>query len=171
MNKRFLFVVIVLLTVTGIASSLYIMKDGNDIVAPDHTTEINRHLLYLKSSWDEISSYDSRIIAKDKSYDYAIIDVDGRLLVYTKDKIAKTLTAATSDYDIIRDIEVDGKIVGRLIVDNVMLEKLDRQNIILVIVITITILVIMLIVIIYYYYIYRTVVKPAREQQKAEEKE
>ncbi len=168
MNKRFMFVVGVMLTILGIAVSLYIMKEGSRIVAPEYTTEINRHLLSLRQDWNEVVTNDSKRIASDQKYDYAILDMDGRLLVYTKDDIAKSLTAATTDYDIIRDIEVDGNIVGRLIVDNKMLEKLNSQNIRLVIAIAITIIVLLIILTAYFFYIYRNVEK-AKEKEQTED--
>lgn len=160
MKHRFLFVIIVLMVVTGIAVSLYILKEGNNVRIPEHTTEINRHLLRLQETWDEVKAHDNDWIDKDKTYDYVIIDTDGRVIVYTRRDMAKSLASATSNFDIIRDIEVDGKVVGRLIVDNSMIEQMEDNNLRLVIVIAMMIIVLMIIFTIYYFYLYRRMVKP-----------
>ena len=77
MKHRFLFVIIVLMVVTGITVSLYILKEGNSVSIPEHTTEINRHLLRLQETWDEVKTHNGDWIDKDKTYDYVIIDTDG----------------------------------------------------------------------------------------------
>ena len=163
MNKRFLFVITILLILTGITIALFILKEGNKLATPEHTTEINRHLLRLRDNWDEVDRYDNALVEKDRDYDYCILDVDGRVIMYTRTDIAKSVSSATSNYDIIRDIEVNGRIVGRLIVDNNLIEQLDKQNIQLVLMIVITILVLILILIIYFFYLYRTLVKPFKK--------
>ncbi|MCR4608954.1 MAG: HAMP domain-containing histidine kinase [Eubacterium sp.] len=160
MKHRFLFVIIVLMVVTGITVSLYILKEGNSVSIPEHTTEINRHLLRLQETWDEVKTHNGDWIDKDKTYDYVIIDTDGRVIVFTRRDIAKNIASATSNFDIIRDIEVDGKVVGRLIVDNSMIEQMEDNNLRLVIVIALMIIVLILIFTIYYFFLYRRMVKP-----------
>ena len=148
------------MVVTGITVSLYILKEGNSVSIPEHTTEINRHLLRLQETWDEVKTHNGDWIDKDKTYDYAIIDTDGRVIVFTRRDIAKNIASATSNFDIIRDIEVDGKVVGRLIVDNSMIEQMEDNNLRLVIVIALMIIVLILIFTIYYFFLYRRMVKP-----------
>lgn len=91
--------------------------NGRDSTLSPHTTEINRLLIYLGENWDSISAGNGSMI-EYSDFDFTVIDMNGDLLFATRQGLSETLSAATNHYDIIRDIEHDGEIVGRLMVYN-----------------------------------------------------
>ena len=149
-----------MMIIAGMTASFFILRAGKNIDIPEHTTEINRHLLYLSENWEALSGHSDIREESDKSYDYTVLDMEGNILISTRSDMAGSIASATSNYDIIRDIESDGKIVGRLIVDNNMIEQQKKNSERTVI--AVVILVIMLIIIFagYYIYLYRRIVRP-----------
>ncbi|SEF99054.1 Signal transduction histidine kinase [Eubacterium ruminantium] len=163
MKKRFFIVILIMLILTGAGISLYIQKEASSIKVPVHTTEINRHLLRLQEDWKEVEQHNNEKIVKDKSYDYVIIDKSGRVIMYTKSKMAKSIASATSDFDIIRNIEVNGSFAGSLIVENNMMEQYEQKNNRIVLIIVLLIVILAVIFASYYFYLYRRMVKPFRK--------
>lgn len=88
----------------------------NSGALPEHTIEINRLMISLADDWEDIGSRSKELVRSEKEFDYAVLDETGALLIYTKEGMATSVSAATGHYDIIRDIEKDGRIIGRLIV-------------------------------------------------------
>ena len=95
-----------------------VLRGDNYQSLPEYTTEINRLIISLADDWESISDDNSMMSKYNEAFDYSVIDSEGSLLYATKDDISTTVSAATGHYDIIRDIEKDGKIIGRLIVYN-----------------------------------------------------
>ena len=94
---------------------------------PQYTTEINRLLISLSDGWEDISSGEKTADGYGVGFDYAVTDRSGGLIFASKDGISTTVSAATSHYDIIRDIEKDGEVVGRLIVFNIY-EEIQKSG-------------------------------------------
>lgn len=87
----------------------FLISGGSENELPQYTTEINRLLIRLENEWDAPSF-------PQEVFDYAVIDAEGGLIYASRSGISTTLSAATGHYDIIRDIEKGGRVVGRLIV-------------------------------------------------------
>ncbi len=81
---------------------------------PQYTTEINRLLVKLSENWEELPG--AQLPAED--FDYTLIGSDGELIFATRKGLSESISAATGHYDVIRDVERDGQILGRLIVHN-----------------------------------------------------
>ena len=113
--------------------------------------------------WNEVSSYNDRLTVTGEDFDYCIIDNDGNVLLYTRDDIAKNISKATSDYDIIRDIESDGDIVGKLIVHNPKNEIQKQTNMKIAVFVSVLLLVTVIVFISYYFYLKRNIVDPFRK--------
>lgn len=172
MKLRFLIIYIVLLLGVG-AFGCYKISSGyfsNEI--PNHTTEINRCLIRLSDNWDEISEKQDVLIDKDENFDYAVLDNDSNLLIYTREDMSKSVSSATSNYDIIRDIEIvqdnqeeEGgaakkKVVGKLIVRNPKKEQEQKMNQKIATFLSIIIVLTTLVFILYYLYLRVRVVAP-----------
>lgn len=127
MKTRYLLIYIFLFI--GLSTAICIrIADGGDSRAPEaDATEINRFLLSIESNWADISSKDREYTEREGSFDYCIIDASSKVLILTREDMADTVSAATVHYDIIRDIEVDEKIVGKLIIYNPS-EELKRKE-------------------------------------------
>lgn len=160
MKLRFLLIYIAFVLAVGIAGC-YVIAGGklsNEI--PVHTIEINRLLVSLEEDWDSVSSYKDKPIESDSSFDYSVIDTNGNVILYTRDDIAKSISSATSDYDIIRDIEVDGKVSGYLIVHNPKAELEKQTNMKIALFVMSLILLTVVVSVLYYVYLKRRVLDP-----------
>ena len=128
MKTRYLIIYILIFIALG-AFICYKIASGDgsgELIA--ETTEINRLIVRVQENWDEISSKDNAQIEKTGTVDYAVLDSESNVLEFTRDDMSKTISAATTHYDIIRDIEVDGNIVGKLIVHNPSNEMQKARN-------------------------------------------
>ena len=163
MKLRFLLIYIAFVLAVGIAGC-YVIAGGklsNEI--PVHTIEINRLLVSLGQDWDSVSSYKDKHIESDSSFDYSVIDTNGNVILYTRDDIAKSISSATSDYDIIRDIEVDGKVSGYLIVHNPKAELEKQTNMKIALFVMSLVLLTVIVSVLYYVYLKRRVLDPFKK--------
>ncbi len=93
---------------------------------PQYTTEINRLLVKLSENWEELPGTQ----LPEEDFDYTLIGSDGELIFATREGLSESVSAATGHYDVIRDVERDGQILGRLIVynDYEELQKAGRKK-------------------------------------------
>ena len=127
MKTRYFIIYITLFIALAASMCGYILCGGHYSGLPQYTTEINRLLISIGNDWKSISAGQTVPVSDAAVFDYAVIDMSGKLLFATSPDISGTVSAATGHYDIIRDIESEGEIVGRLIVDNPY-EKIQRES-------------------------------------------
>lgn len=163
MKLRFLLIYIAFVLAVGIAGCYVIAGGKLSEEIPVHTIEINRLLVSLEEDWDSVSSYKDKPIESDSSFDYSVIDTNGNVILYTRDDIAKSISSATSDYDIIRDIEVDGKVSGYLIVHNPKAELEKQTNMKIALFVMSLILLTVVVSVLYYVYLKRRVLDPFKK--------
>lgn len=163
MKLRFLLIYIAFVLAVGIAGCYVIAGGKLSEEIPVHTIEINRLLVSLEEDWDSVSSYKDKPIESDSSFDYSVIDTDGNVILYTRDDIAKSISSATSDYDIIRNIEVDGKVSGYLIVHNPKAELEKQTNMKIALFVMVLILLTVVVSVLYYVYLKRRVLDPFKK--------
>lgn len=163
MKLRFLLIYIAFVLAVGIAGCYVIAGGKLSEEIPVHTIEINRLLVSLEQDWDSISSYKDKPIESDSSFDYSVIDTNGNVILYTRDDIAKSISSATSDYDIIRNIEVDGKVSGYLIVHNPKTELEKQTNMKIALFVMSLILLTVVVSVLYYVYLKRRVLDPFKK--------
>lgn len=118
MKRRFIVIYALFFSLLSLLMCSYIFNSGEKKAMPQYTTEINRLLISIEEKWDDISAESAVLIDSSEKFDYAVIDNDSRLLFYTKEGISDTVSAATGNFDIIRDIVCNGDVVGKLIVHN-----------------------------------------------------
>ena len=131
MKRRFLVIYTAVFTLLSVLMCAYIASPGKERTMPQYTTEINRLLISISEDWEKISAESELLIESGEAFDYAVIDSESHLLCYTKEGVSATVSAATGHYDIIRDIESGGRVVGKLIVHNDYAERKraeDRRN-------------------------------------------
>lgn len=163
MKLRFLLIYIAFVLAVGIAGCYVIAGGKLSEEIPVHTIEINRLLVGLEQDWDSVSSYKDKPIESDSSFDYSVIDTNGNVILYTRDDIAKSISSATSDYDVIRNIEVDGKVSGYLIVHNPKAELEKQTNMKIALFVMSLILLTVVISVLYYIYLKRRVLDPFKK--------
>ena len=163
MKLRFLLIYIAFVLAVGIAGCYVIAGGKLSEEIPVHTIEINRLLVSLEEDWDSVSSYKDKPIESDSSFDYSVIDTNGNVILYTRDDIAKSISSATSDYDVIRNIEVDGKVSGYLIVHNPKAELEKQTNMKIALFVMSLILLTVVVSVLYYVYLKRRVLDPFKK--------
>lgn len=96
----------------------------------------------------------------DRSLDYVVIDNDGKLLFKTRDGLSETVNEAIKTRGLILDLEVDGEIAGKFIIDYNMNDQIEgfKQNIIVGFLIIAALQV--CIIIVWYIYLKKTLISP-----------
>lgn len=129
MKRRFVVIYILFFSLLSSSICLYIFNSGENKAMPQYTTEINRLLISIEDKWENISVKKAVFSKSNEKFDYAVIDNDSRLLLYTKEGISDTVSAATGNFDIIRDIVCGDNVVGKLIVHNNYAEQKRNDDI------------------------------------------
>ena len=160
MKIRYLIIFIIIYIAVGAVICKEIAGSDTDNLMKNYSTEINRLLIDTAKNWDELSGLDSEKIKSAEEFDYSVIDAEGRLLVYTLPGIATSVSAASRDYDIIRDIEKDGSVVGKLIVHNASTKEISRRNKHLALSVAIGLMIMLMISVLFYIYLQRRIIKP-----------
>ncbi|MBO4688177.1 MAG: HAMP domain-containing histidine kinase [Clostridiales bacterium] len=94
-----------------------------------YPTEINRLTIALGKDWENTKQHKKDLIPSDQPFEYAVIDNDGNLLIYTEQHISTSVSSATTNYDVIRDIaDENGTVVGKLLVHNDYREQQASRN-------------------------------------------
>ena len=94
-----------------------------------YPTEINRLSIAIGKNWEETKQLSSAKIENEQPFEYSVIDNEGNLLIYTNDRISTSVSSATTNYDVIRDItNENGDVVGKLLVHNDYKEKQTARN-------------------------------------------
>ena len=163
MKFRFLLIYILVLIAVGSAGCYVILNGSLSREIPEHTIEINRCIIRLGEDWDSVSTNSDELISCDEEFDYAVIDNSGSVLIYTRDDVAKSVSSATSNYDIIRDIEKDGVVVGKILVHNPKAELEKQTNTKIALFVASLIVVTILVFVFYYLYIKKVVIDPFRK--------
>lgn len=126
-----------------------------------YPTEINRLAIDLGKNWDKTKQHKKEKIESDQPFDYAVIDNEGNLLMYSKEKMSTSVSAATTHYDAVRDILAeDGNIVGKIIVHNNYQEQQVQRNRTIAMLVGGFLLLMLTISIIYFLYLKKRVVDP-----------
>ena len=159
MKVRNLIIYLIVFLAMGVFMCVYIAT-GSKNDAPAYPTEINRLLIRLGREWDDVKDRKEQKITSEEPFEFAVLDMEGNLLQYTKEGIATSVSAATAGFDVIRDIEKDGIIVGRLLVHNPYLELQSRRDIRQSMMIGVLFLLMLLISVGYFLYLRSRVVKP-----------
>lgn len=160
MRTRYFVISLILLILTGIVGC-YVMATGAfSDTRPSYTTQINRLLLEIEADWDDISLLSEESRNSDEPFDYVILDRESKCLLYTDEDMARSIPAATSHYDIIRNIEKDGELVGTLIVNNSSEKAEHIRDIRAAIFIAVVVLVMIVAMTGYYIYLRKRVIAP-----------
>ncbi|SEQ03395.1 Signal transduction histidine kinase [Lachnospiraceae bacterium NE2001] len=166
MKLRYLIIYILIFILLGTVICIRIARGDGAGVNQAKTTEINRLLISIEEDWDRVSAKDAELTETVDSLDYSVIDSDSKVLEFTRDDISTTVSAATTHYDIIRDVEVDGEIVGKLIIHNPSGEQQQARNKHYALLAAMMFAVILAMLVIYSFYIERRVISPFARLKK-----
>ena len=158
-TRHFLILSLFFLILIGVVC-YFIATMGVREVTP-YPTEINRLAIALGRNWDENCQNKERLIESDQPFDYAVIDQEGNLLLYTDKHISTSVSSASRNYDVIRDIETEeGTVVGKLLVHNSYREQQVKRNHRIAAVVGALLLLMFLTMTSYFFYLKKRIVDP-----------
>lgn len=117
MKKRFVLLA-VLLTVILIIPVLFLNYGKQASAGYLDNTVVNGLLNELAADWDNVKAKNKSTVPQIEGISYEVMDNDGRILVRTETGMPEDLGRATSERYTIRDIKVDGEVVGKLLISN-----------------------------------------------------
>lgn len=117
MKKRFVLLA-VLLTVILIIPVLFLNYGKQASAGYLDNTVVNGLLNELAADWDNVKAKNKSIVPQIEGISYEVMDNDGRILIRTETGMPEDLGRATSERYTIRDIKVDGEVVGKLLISN-----------------------------------------------------
>ena len=117
MKKRFVLLA-VLLTVILMIPVLFLDYGKQASAGYLDNTVVNGLLNELSADWDNVKAKNKSIVPQIEGISYEVMDNDGRILVRTETGMPEDLGRATSERYTIRDIKVDGEVVGKLLISN-----------------------------------------------------
>ena len=117
MKKRFVLLA-VMLTVILIIPVLFLNYGKQASAGYLDNTIVNGLLNELSADWDNVNAKNKSIVPQIEGISYEVMDNDGRILVRTETGMPEDLGRATSERYTIRDIKVDGEVVGKLLISN-----------------------------------------------------
>lgn len=117
MKKRFVLLA-VLLTVILIIPVLFLNYGKQASAGYLDNTVVNGLLNELAADWDNVNAKNKSIVPQIEGISYEVMDNDGKILVRTNTGMPEDLGRATSERYTIRDIKVDGEVVGKLLISN-----------------------------------------------------
>ena len=187
MKIRFLIFYMIVFTALGVTMCVLIAR-GSRQEDVSYPTEINRLVLRLSENWDRVVSSGTGTdavngtgrnsaggsagkenpvvrelmqgISQEELFDFAVIDREGNLLFASKEDMATSVSAATTHYDVIRNIEKDGVPVGYLLVHNSYLELQSKRDLRQALMMGVLLLAMLLMSLGYFIFLRNRVVKP-----------
>ena len=90
---------------------------------PQDTVAVNEAVKTVENDWYSLASHVNRT-----SLAYVVTGLDGAVLYRTEPGLSESITAAISHKDTILDVEVDGSIVGKIIIYNDSAAAFQSEN-------------------------------------------
>ena len=117
MKKRFILFAILLAIAVQLPAILLFYNEKTDVKYLDNT-EVNDLLKQISYDWDNIEKYRGTWVKNEYSFEYEVMDNEGQVLIKTDDNMPLDLGRATTERYTIRDVKVDGAVVGKLLINN-----------------------------------------------------
>ncbi len=139
--------------------SLSKTEDRQDTVA------VNEIVQTVRSSWDFLEDH-----VNPTAMDYVVIDLDGTVLYKTRSGLSESLNTAVRHKDTILDIEIEGSMVGKLILYNndALIFRSEKQSVIFTVIAALFLN--CGICAGYFFYIHHVVIRPFRKLKKFAER-
>ncbi len=129
------------------------------------TVAINEAAQTVERDWNSLGAH-----RNPTSLDYVVLDLHGTVLYRTAAGRSESINAAISHKDTILDIEIDGAVVGKLIIYNndAAVFQAEKQAVILAMILTMVLQ--CCICVGYFFYLRRTVIKPFEKMKRFAER-
>ena len=159
MKKRFILLAILLavaLIHPIVVISYFEISDADFL----DNTEVNELLNRLSGDWDNIEDYSGVLVKNDYSFRYEVMNNDGNILIKTDANMPMDLGRATTERYTIRDVKVDGEVVGKLLIDNDFTSAIGLTQDLYMLRYAFATLIEIVIICIFLFWVYRNIVRP-----------
>ncbi len=145
---------------------LHIILFQEKVIPTANTVLINQLVKQTQDNWDELN----KEVYPVSEYNFTVIDYNGRVLYSTEDKkyssYEEGMNLAIKNYDIILDINIENKTVGKLFVHNTSNKSFHEKQIKLRKNAFFCFIVMALLMLLYYVYLDRKLLQPFHSLQK-----
>lgn len=122
---------------------------------------INEAVMHIKNDFFDLKKHQPIT-----GLEYSVIDLDEKVLFQTRDNLSITINQAIIRNDTILDLEIDGKIVGKIIIENNQIQLIEKRNKTIRIIFAILLVIEVLIGFGYFIYLNHTIIQPFNKLNK-----
>lgn len=122
---------------------------------------INETVMHVKNDFLDLKKH-----KPITGIEYSVIDIDEKVLFQTKDNLSITINQAIIKNDTILDLEIDGKMVGKIIIENTQIKFIEKRNKTIRIIFAILLVIEVLIGLGYFMYLNHTIIQPFHKLNK-----
>lgn len=159
MKQRFVLLVILMTVALALPAMLLNFNKKTDTYNLNNA-EVNQLLNELSKDWDNVEKYRNTIVSNSYDFNYEVIDDAGMVLIKTDTGMPVDMGRATSERYTIRDIKVDGEVVGKLLIDNDFDTAISGAQNRFMLRYYIAILIEAVIIAVFLFWVFRNIVKP-----------
>ena len=150
--KKAPFIFLLILTFIAEVLACFFIVNGIKDIKTD-PVKVNECMHSVSENYGDTSKYNTQL-------DYAVIDNDGRLVYKTRDGLAESVNDAIKTRGLILDLEVDGKVIGKVIFDYSMDEQLNGVKT-KIIMLSVIVGVLQIVILVFWYiYIRKSIITP-----------
>lgn len=154
MRKKPIIILFIITFILEAIISLFLFNEVSSV--KQDTVKVNECLKTIEENYPNKDNY-------YKELDYSIVDLEGNLIYKTNNSKSKSVNDAIKNNDIILDVKIDNKVIGKLLIKNNTEELISNyKRDIFTCIILISILQ-LLFIIIYFIYIDKKVLKPFKD--------
>ena len=159
MKQRFVLLVILMTVALALPAMLLNFNKKTDTYNLNNA-EVNQLLNELSKDWDNVEKYRNTIVTNSYDFNYEVIDDAGMVLIKTDTGMPVDMGRATSERYTIRDVKVDGEVVGKLLIDNDFDTAISGAQNRFMLRYYIAILIEAVIIAVFLFWVFRNIVKP-----------
>lgn len=159
MKQRFVLLVILMTVALALPAMLLNFNKKTDTYNLNNA-EVNQLLNELSKDWDNVEKYRNTIVTNSYDFNYEVIDDAGMVLIKTDTGMPVDMGRATSERYTVRDIKVDGEVVGKLLIDNDFDTAISGAQNRFMLRYYIAILIEAVIIAVFLFWVFRNIVKP-----------
>lgn len=157
MKKKSVLILFIFIFVIETTITMFLFDRIKDI--DQDVVKINECVKTIEDNYNNEEKY-------SKILDYSIINNKGELIYSTNNANSDSINQAIKNNDIILDLEVNGEIVGKVLIKNNTNELITNYKNYIFITVVITLIIQIMLLVIYSLYINRTIIKPFNKLNK-----
>ena len=157
MKKKSVLILFIITFIIETTITIFLFDRIKDI--DQDVVKINECVKTIEDNYNNEEKY-------SKIFDYSIINNKGELIYSTNNANSDSINQAIKNNDIILDLEVNGEIVGKVLIKNNTNELINNYKNYIFITVVITFMIEIMLLAIYSIYINRTIIKPFNKLNK-----